>query len=177
MTDGTIPPGPPGPPGLRIRTATADDWPAMWSFMEGIVRAGETFTWDRDTTEPEARRMWFPPPPGRTFVAVTPAGAVIGTANSVRNHRGGARHIAGASFMVDPAHSGEGAGRALGAHVVRQARADGFRAMQFNAVVETNIRAVALWRSLGFEVLATLPAGFSHPDHGFVGLHIMFRSL
>jgi ribosomal protein S18 acetylase RimI-like enzyme len=44
-------------------------------------------------------------------------------------------------------------------------------------VVETNTRAVALWRSLGFEVLATVPEAFDHPAHGFVGLHIMYRRL
>ena len=49
--------------------------------------------------------------------------------------------------------------------------------MQFNAVVETNIMAVALWRSLGFEVLGTLPEGFRHPTKGYVGLHIMHRRL
>jgi ribosomal protein S18 acetylase RimI-like enzyme len=49
--------------------------------------------------------------------------------------------------------------------------------MQFNAVVETNAGAVALWRSLGFQVLATLPEAFDHPAHGYVGMHIMFRRL
>jgi ribosomal protein S18 acetylase RimI-like enzyme len=163
--------------GMLVRAATLDDWPAMWSFMEGIVRAGETFSWDRDTTESQAGRMWFPDPPGRTFVAVDAQGTVLGTANSVRNHGGGASHISSASFMVDPAHSGRGVGRALGEHVLEQARRDGFRAMQFNAVVETNTRAVSLWKSLGFEVMATLPEGFRHPSHGHVGLHIMYRLL
>jgi len=37
--------------------------------------------------------------------------------------------------------------------------------------------AVALWRSLGFRVLATVPAAFDHPDHGLVGLHLMFLDL
>ena len=79
---------------------------------------------------------------------------------------GPASHIAGASFMVDLDHAGRGAGRALGEHVLDRARADGFRATQFNAVVETNDRAVALWRSLGMEVVATLPEGFRHPLRG-----------
>jgi ribosomal protein S18 acetylase RimI-like enzyme len=57
------------------------------------------------------------------------------------------------------------------------ARAEGYRAMQFNAVVETNTRAVALWRSLGFEVLTTVPEAFQHPTLGYVGLHIMHRRL
>jgi ribosomal protein S18 acetylase RimI-like enzyme len=79
--------------------------------------------------------------------------------------------------MVHPDHAGRGIGRALGAHVVDQARADGYRAMQFNAVVEANTRAVALWRSLGFDVLATIPGAFDHPTEGYVGLHVMYRRL
>jgi ribosomal protein S18 acetylase RimI-like enzyme len=79
--------------------------------------------------------------------------------------------------MVDPAHARRGIGRALGEAVFDHARAAGFRAMQFNAVVETNVGAVTLWRSLGMEVLATIPEGFRHPTRGFVGLHIMFRRL
>jgi ribosomal protein S18 acetylase RimI-like enzyme len=44
-------------------------------------------------------------------------------------------------------------------------------------VVETNTRAVALWRSLGFAVLATVPEAFHHPAHGYVGLQIMHRRI
>ena len=54
---------------IEIREATAADWPAMWAFMRGIIRAGETFSWDTDTDEASARRQWMNPPPGRTFVA------------------------------------------------------------------------------------------------------------
>jgi hypothetical protein len=57
------------------------------------------------------------------------------------------------------------------------ARAHGYRAMQFNAVVETNERAVARWKNLGFEILATVPEAFRHPDRGYVGMHIMYRTL
>lgn len=45
------------------------------------------------------------------------------------------------------------------------------------AVVETNEVAVRLWRSLGFEVLATVPEAFDHPERGLVGLHVMFLDL
>ena len=86
-------------------------------------------------------------------------------------------HVANAGFVVHPARRGEGAGRALCGHVLDQARADGYRAMQFNAVVETNTSAIWLWRSFGFEILATVPEAFQHPAHGYVGLHIMYRRL
>lgn len=161
---------------IEIRDATSDDWPAIWSFMRGIVAAGETFCWDRETPETDARGMWMHEPPGVTVVAVDD-GAVVGTAEIHRNHGGGGRHVANAGFMVDPAHGGKGIGRALGGYVVERARRDGFAAMQFNAVVETNRNAVALWRSLGFDILATVPAAFDHPEHGRVGLHVMYRKL
>jgi L-amino acid N-acyltransferase YncA len=160
-----------------VRDATAEDWPAIWGFLHGIIAAGETFSWDRDTGEEQARAMWLHEPPGRTVVAVDADGTVVGTAETHPNHGGGGAHVANAGFMVDPAHAGRGVGRALGEHVLEQARADGYRAMVFNAVVETNTHAVRLWRSLGFEVLATVPEGFNHPVDGYVGLHVMYRAL
>lgn len=162
---------------VLIRDATPDDWPAIWAFLRGIVAAGETFVWDRDVDEADARALWMHDPPGRTVVAVDDEGTVVGTAETHPNYGGPGGHVANAGFMVDPDHAGKGVGRALGRHVVEQARADGYRAMQFNAVVETNTRAVALWRSLGFEVLATVPEAFLHPEQGYVGLHVMYRRL
>jgi len=79
--------------------------------------------------------------------------------------------------MVDPDHQGKGVGRALGRDAIAWASAAGYRSMQFNAVVETNVAAVQLWQSLGFRILATIPEAFDHPTQGFVGLHVMFRAL
>src|SRR5215213_1340811 len=129
---------------MLIRDATAADWAAIWPFLHRIVAAGDTYTWDPDVPEDRARELWFGPPPARTIVAVDADGTVLGTAKLGPNHAGPAAHIANASFMVDPRHAGRGVGRALAEHVLDRARADGYRAMQFNAVVETNTNAVAL---------------------------------
>jgi GNAT superfamily N-acetyltransferase len=110
-------------------------------------------------------------------VVVAEDGTVVGTAKIYANRAGPGSHVASASFMVDPGASGEGVGRALGEDALAWARARGFRTMQFNAVVETNTRAVALWRSLGFEVIGTVPEAFRHPVDGYVGLHVMYRRL
>jgi L-amino acid N-acyltransferase YncA len=161
---------------VEIRDATADDWAAIWPFFREIVAAGETYSYDRDLSYEQARALWMVAPPKRTSVAVVD-GAVVGSASMYPNKGGGGAHVASASFMVSPSASGRGVGRALGSDMLAWARAQGFRAVQFNAVVSTNTRAVGLWKSLGFEVLATVPEGFHHPVHGYVGLHIMYQKL
>jgi L-amino acid N-acyltransferase YncA len=160
-----------------IRDATPDDRDSIWPFVQEIVRAGETYTWPRDLGERDARDRWMITPPGRVFVATDDGGAVVGTAKLGPNFDGGGSHVANASFMVDPARGGRGIGRVLAEHVLRAATADGYRAMQFNAVVETNVAAVRLWQSLGFETLASIPGAFAHPSRGMVGLHVMYRPL
>lgn len=164
---------------IRIRDAVPQDWPAMWPFMREIVVAGETFSWDTDTSEADARAGWFRHgrESGFTVVATDASGTVLGSAECGPNHGGPGAHVASASFMVASRHAGRGVGRALGKYVLARARAEGFRAMQFNAVAESNVRAVRLWQSLGMEILATIPEGFRHPADGYVGLHIMYQRL
>lgn len=163
--------------GVVIRDAGPEDWPATWPIFRTIVAAGETFAYDQDMDEGEARETWLLEAPGRTVVAVGDDGAVLGTANMHPNHGGPGAHVASASFMVAPEHSGRGVGRAMVEDALAWALDRGYRGMQFNAVAETNTPAVGLYRSLGFDVLATVPEGFRHPTKGYVGLHIMYRRI
>ena len=162
---------------MLIRDATADDWPAIWPFFHQIVAAGETFPYPLDLNEEQGRAVWLVPDPGRAVVVVDSTGAVLGTASMYANRQGNGSHIASASYMVNPAHHGRGIGRTLCEDSLRWARAAGFQAMVFNAVVETNVHAVSLYESLGFTVLGTVPKGFRHPEKGHVGLHMMHRPL
>jgi L-amino acid N-acyltransferase YncA len=162
---------------LTIREARPDDWPEIWRFVSQIIAEGETFAYDDGMDETEAKATWVIASPGRTVVAIGKDGAVLGSAHMGPNHGGPGSHVATASFMVDPAVWGEGVGRALCENALDWARAEGYRGMQFNAVAETNARAIALYRSLGFEVMTTIPEGFRHPTEGYVGLCIMYRRL
>jgi GNAT superfamily N-acetyltransferase len=161
---------------IEIRAATERDWPEIWPFFSAIAAAGETYAYPEFDEPEDARPLWLEGPPGAAFVAVED-GTVVGSAKAGPNRPGRGAHVATASFMVDPRHQGKGVGRALAEHVVAWARSEGFRSMQFNAVVETNTGAVALWQALGFRILATVPEAFDHPSHGYVGLHVMFREL
>lgn len=162
---------------MLIRDAHSDDWEQLWPILWDIVAAGETYCWPTDTTEEAARAWWMEKPGGRVFVAVDDSNTILGTAEMHPNQPAAGSHVANAGFMVAASASGRGVGRALANHVLDRAAREGYLAMQFNAVVETNTGAVALWQSLGFRILATVPEAFEHPSEGLVGLHIMHRML
>jgi L-amino acid N-acyltransferase YncA len=164
-------------PGLTLRRATDDDWPAIWPIWHAIVAAGESYSWSPDTDEATARGLWMQPEPAEVWVAADERGQILGTALMAPNRPSLGAHVANAGFMVDPAAGGKGVGRALGLRILERARELGYLAMQFNAVVSTNTRAVALWESLGFAVVGTIPEGFRHSRLGLVDLHIMHRRL
>jgi GNAT superfamily N-acetyltransferase len=79
--------------------------------------------------------------------------------------------------MIDPRVSGRGIGRRFAVHVIDEALRLGFTGMQFNAVVATNTGAIALWESMGFDIVGTVPDAFRHSTEGPTAIHIMYRSL
>mgnify|MGYP000857673024 FL=1 len=162
--------------GLVVRPAIDADWPAIWSIWRRVVATGDSYVWEADTTEEDARRYWMLPPPAEVVVAELD-GIVVATADLRPNQIGRGAHVANASFMVDPDRAGRGIGRALAEAVIARARRAGYRAMQFNAVVATNAAAIALWESLGFTVVGRVPGAFRHDDHGLVDLLVMYREL
>lgn len=161
---------------MIIRPATDSDWPLIWPFFDAIVKDGQTYAYPDDLTIDTAKPLWLEPPPGHAVVAVE-GDTLFGTAKMGPNRPGRGAHVATASFMVDPAARGKGVGRQLGVNMVEWARTEGYRAIQFNAVVETNTAAVKLWQDLGFEIVGTVPEAFDHRVHGLVGLHVMRLTL
>lgn len=158
---------------MVIRDASGEEWDGIWSLMRPIVVAGQTFAYDPALDEADARVGWLAAPPGRASVAVAADGSILGTATMGPNRAGPGAHVATASFMVDGACQGRGVGRALVEDALAWARGREFRAMQFNAVAASNVGAVKLYESLGFQIIGTVPEAFLHPAEGYVGLHVM----
>ena len=80
-------------------------------------------------------------------------------------------------YVTASGAQGRGIARAMCADSLERAARRGFRAMQFNLVVSSNERAVALWRRLGFAIAGTLPGAFAHPTLGDVDAYFMYRSI
>lgn len=160
---------------LTIRTAGSADRKSIWSILEPIIRAGETYALPRNWTEEQALAYWFSKD-NEVFVAEEEC-AIVGSYCLRANQKGGGSHVANCGYITAPWASGRGVARAMCAHSLDYARAQGFRAMQFNFVVSSNERAVKLWQQFGFEIVGCLPRAFLHPNLGYVDAFVMYRDL
>lgn len=160
---------------MHIRPAHISDAPSIWRIIGPTIRAGETYALDRDMIEGDALDYWLGDD-RETFVAEE-EGEVIGTYYIRANQAGGGNHICNCGYMTGAAAIGRGVARTMCHHSLDHARKRGFRGMQFNFVVSTNARAVALWQSFGFEIVGRLPQAFHHPKLGYVDALVLFRSL
>ena len=161
----------------RIRRADKTmDRAAIWRILEPVIRAGETYPLPRDMTEKAALAYWLSSL-HTTFVAEDEAGAILGTYYIRHNNSGGGDHICNCGYMVAGNAQGQGIASAMCAHSLSTAREMNFAGMQFNFVIASNTRAVALWTRMGFETLGRLPGVFRSPTLGEVDALVMFKRL
>jgi ribosomal protein S18 acetylase RimI-like enzyme len=160
---------------MQVRPALARDDDAIWGIIGPTIRAGETYVLPRDMSRAQALSYWTSP--GHEVFVADEDGEVLGTYYMRANQQGGGSHVANCGYMTAQEAGGRGVARAMCAHSLAHARVRGFRAMQFNFVVSSNERAVALWRSFGFEIVGRLPQAFEHPRLGPVDAVVMYRML
>ena len=160
---------------MYIRSASESDFDSVWPIFQAVVAAGDAYVFSPNTTREDACAYWFGP--GIKTYVTEDDGRIIGMYKLIANQRDLGSHVANASFMIDPAYQGKGAGKAMGLHSLKEARQAGYLAMQFNFVVTTNHAAVALWEQLGFSIVGTLPKAFKHQTLGYVDVYVMHRFL
>jgi len=161
---------------IKIRLFQESDWPIVWNIIEPVFRAGETYAFPRDISEEETYKIWISAPKA-TYVAEDQDHVIIGTYYLKPNQPGQGDHICNCGYIVAEHARGQGIASQMCDHSQREAVAQGFRAMQYNLVVSTNSGAVRLWKSLGFEVVGTIPQAFRHPQHGYVDAFVMYKQL
>ena len=158
---------------MIVREQDDADWAAVLEILDDVAREGETYAMDVPATPEEGRAFWS----GDHLAVAEVDGEVVGAAKMGRNRPAQGAHVGTASFIVAASARGGGVGRALGEYVVGWHRQQGFRGIQFNAVVDSNTAAVRLWHALGFETLGVVPGGFRRPSGEYVGLHVMYLDL
>ena len=163
---------------IGFRQADDSDWDAIWPIVSSTLRAADTYPYSPETTESEGRVIWLGgDQPSRVIYVAESEEEVVATAYLKPNQPGLGDHVANAGWMVKDSFRGRGLGRAFATFVLDEARRLGYRGMQFNAVVATNEAAITLWKSMGFEVVGTVPRAFRHPDMGLVSILVMYRDL
>lgn len=160
---------------MLIRAATSGDSDAIWRMLKPVFRGGDTYAIDSDITSDAALAYWCAPDKW-TYVAQD-GEDVAGTYYLVRNFGGGGAHVCNCGFVTSPASRGRGTASKMLNHALSEAARKGFRAMQFNSVVETNTGAIRLWERAGFETVGRLPGAFNHPHVGYVDALVMYRKL
>jgi ribosomal protein S18 acetylase RimI-like enzyme len=161
---------------FEIREYRESDWPGTWPILQETVRAGDTYTFSPHSTEDEIRKAWIDVP-AKTFVACDSQGRILGTYFIKANQPGLGAHVCNCGYVVAPAAQRRGVATLMCEHSQARALAMGFKAMQFNFVVSTNIGAIRLWERMGFSVVGRLPAAFNHQALGYVDALIMFKQL
>lgn len=160
---------------ISIRQAKPEDDADIWSILEPMIRAGETYALPRSLSREEGLAYWHGT--CNTVFVAEEDGVVLGTYILRANQQGGGSHVSNCGYVTAPSAMGRGVASAMCRDSIVRAAAAGFRAMQFNFVVSTNERAVNLWKRHGFEIVGTLPKVFFHPTLGYVDAFVMFRSL
>ena len=93
------------------------------------------------------------------------------------NNVGRCGHICNASYAVSKDSRGLHIGEKLVKDCLIEAENHGFRILQFNAVVATNIHARHLYERLGFKQLGVIPGGFLMKDGHFEDICPYYREL
>ena len=144
---------------IIIRKYTEKDVPTMCRIWNEVVEDGVAFPQEETLTEKNGADFFA----SQTYCAVaeeTESGKIVGLYILHPNNVGRCSHIANASYAVSSACRGLHIGELLVKDCLAQARLAGFRIMQFNAVVATNVHARHLYEKLGFIQLGTIKGGF-----------------
>ena len=158
---------------IKIRKAKDTDFEDIWDIFHQVVKKGDTFAFAPKASKEDCKALWMSPS-FYTYVAEF-QNKILGTYILRKNQPGLGGHVANAAYMVHPGAIGQGIGRALGIHSIKQAKKLGFSAIQFNFVVSTNLVAIQLWLKLGFKIVGTVPKAFNHQKLSFVDIYIMHR--
>lgn len=160
---------------MIVREYREDDLDRMTEIWNQVVEDGVAFP-QTDLLDLQSGRAFFA---AQTSVRVAEdaEGKVAGLYILHPNNIGRVGHIGNASYAVERGARGQHIGEALVKDCLLEARAAGFRILQFNAVVDANVHALHLYQRLGFVDLGIIPGGFLMKDGHYEDIHVMYYDL
>lgn len=137
---------------------------AIWN---EVVEEGVAFPQEEFLNEKTGKDFFS----SQSYTAVAQKnGEILGLYILHPNNIGRCGHICNASYAVASRFRGRHIGEQLVLDCMKKGRELGFRILQFNAVVETNIHARHLYERIGFHQLGTIKNGFRLKDGSYANI-------
>lgn len=148
---------------VEIREYKENDLFGMIKIWNEVVSDGIAFPQEECLT-PETGRDFFASQTCSAVAADCDTGEILGLYILHPNNVGRCGHICNASYAVASKSRGLHIGEALVKDCLSRGKRCGYRILQFNAVVASNVHARHLYERLGFIQLGTIPKGFRMKD-------------
>ncbi|AGK96099.1 GNAT family N-acetyltransferase [Clostridium pasteurianum] len=139
-----------------------------------VIDEGESFFWREHFSNSKISEILFNQ---RAVYCAKYNGKVIGFYILHDNFPGRGNHIANALYAITKEFRRKGIGKILGKHSIKVAQECGYKALQFNSIVSTNIASVNLWESLGFNRIGQVSSAFTRNNNEVVDIYIYFKTL
>ncbi len=161
---------------IEIRACEREDLPAACAIWNRVVEDGVAFP-QMEALDEDSGGVFFAQQSFTGVAADTETGQVVGMYILHPNNVGRCGHICNASYAVRADLRGQHIGEALVRHSLEKGRELGFRVLQFNAVVCSNVHALRLYEKLGFVRLGIVPGGFLRKDGVYDDIVLMYHPL
>jgi ribosomal protein S18 acetylase RimI-like enzyme len=173
---------------LVLRRASKADLEAVWNMWKEIMDQKKYYPYDDCYSRQYIEDEWVNLKNTLVVATATTLSSdddddteqtvVVGAYILKANQPGYGRHVVNAAYMVDNVHRGMNIGNLLCQHSLQTAKSEGYRGMQFNLVVSTNVAAISVWKRNGFQIIGTVPEGFYHAEKQcYVDAYIFYKSL
>lgn len=152
---------------MLIMEFQKQDIPQMIAIWNEVVEEGVAFPQEEFLNEKTGKDFFS----SQSYTAVAQKnGEILGLYILHPNNIGRCGHICNASYAVASRFRGRHIGEQLVLDCMKKGRELGFRILQFNAVVETNIHARHLYERIGFHQLGTIKNGFRLKDGSYANI-------
>lgn len=144
---------------INIRKYNDNDVLSMIDIWNEVVEEGIAFPQEECLTS-ETGKQFFAQ---QTYCGVAEdmeTKQILGLYILHPNNVGRCGHICNASYAVSSKSRGLHIGEKLVKDCISKAHDNGYKVLQFNAVVATNVHARHLYERVGFKQLGTIPNGF-----------------
>ena len=161
---------------IEIRAYKKTDVSQMIEIWNEVVEDGIAFP-QLEILSEETGKFFFGEQTHCGVVEDAESGRLLGLYILHPNNVGRCGHICNASYAVSSDARGQHIGEQLVIDCLKMGRTLGFRVLQFNAVVESNIHARHLYERLGFIQLGTIPGGFRMKDGHYENICPYYHTL